>query len=78
MATITQLRKEQLADSRIEKRLQELIQLAQSGEILGLLVVVTRRNETYEYDRIGPSLLEAIGLHERAIYKLHIDWDKLS
>lgn len=54
--------------------LEDRLDAARRGELLSVLVLAETKIG-YSYSRVGVEVEKAIGMHSRAIYNLHKDWD---
>lgn len=76
MAAPVPLREEKLVNEKVIALCEKLLADAQAGRLMGILAVTSTRDKWYEYSRVGVEQLEAIGLHHRAAYTLHKEWDR--
>jgi hypothetical protein len=76
MAELLQLRPSEHVNPDIVSLLEEQLELARRGEIIGVAIIAQLKSKEYTYSRVELSYELAIALHNRAQYKLHQDWDR--
>lgn len=78
MAEVKAVRKEELASEDLVRLFEQSLARARMGELMGVTMVTKTRAGEYEYTRVNMRYELAVGLHQRASYKLMLDWDEAS